>query len=72
MLKQLVIQVTVNGEARKLAGDMTVEALVEMLGFAGRRVAVEINQAIVPRSLYGQRDLAEGDVIEIVQAIGGG
>jgi len=66
------VRVTINGEARELAGNMTIAALVEMLGFAGRRIAVEINQAIVPRSLYAQRELAEGDVIEIVQAIGGG
>jgi len=66
------VKVTINGELRELAGDMNVAMLVEMLGFAGRRVAVEINQAIVPRSLYAQRKLSEGDVIEIVQAIGGG
>jgi len=72
MSEQSPVRVTINGESRELAGDMTVAALVEMLGFAGRRIAVEINQAIVPRSLYGQRELAAGDVIEIVQAIGGG
>ena len=72
MSNQSVIQVTVNGEERELAGNTTVAALVETLGFAGRRIAVEINQAIVPRSLYTQRVLAEGDVVEIVQAIGGG
>ena len=66
------VRVTINGESRELTGDMTVATLVEMLGFAGRRVAVEINQAIVPRSLYAKRELSEGDVIEIVQAIGGG
>jgi len=72
MSEKSPVRVTINGESRELAGDMTVAALVEMLGFAGRRIAVEINQAIVPRSLYGQRELAAGDVIEIVQAIGGG
>ena len=72
MSKPSPVRVTINGESRELAGDMNVAMLVEMLGFAGRRVAVEINQAIVPRSLYAQRELAEGDVIEIVQAIGGG
>lgn len=72
MSERTPLRVTINGESRELAGDMTVATLVEMLGFAGRRVAVEINQAIVPRSLYVQRELSEGDVIEIVQAIGGG
>ena len=66
------IKVAVNGETRELTDAMTVAALVEMLGYGGRRIAVEVNQAIVPRSLYGQCELAEGDVIEIVQAIGGG
>lgn len=72
MSERSPVRVTINGEARELPGDITVAALVEMLGFAGRRIAVEINHSIVPRSLHGQRELAEGDVIEIVQAIGGG
>jgi sulfur carrier protein len=72
MSERTPVRVSINGETRELAGNMTVAMLAETLGFAGRRIAVEINQAIVPRSLYAQRRLAEGDVIEIVQAIGGG
>ena len=66
------VKVTINGEIRELGANVTISVLLETLGYTGRRIAVEVNQAIVPRSLYGQRELAEGDVIEIVQAIGGG
>lgn len=50
----------------------TVLALVEELGFDVRKVAVERNLSIVPRSLHGETALAEGDRIELVQFVGGG
>lgn len=46
--------------------------VVEMLGFAGRRIAVERNLAIVPRSQYAATMLEENDRVEIVHAVGGG
>ena len=60
-----------NGEARDV-GASTVAALVESLGLDVRKVAVERNLAIVPRSQYLATALAEGDRIEIVHFIGGG
>ncbi len=51
---------------------MTAATLLEASGYAGRRVAVEVNREIVPRSLHAQYALHEGDRVEIVQAIGGG
>ena len=66
------IAVTVNGERHALDAPLTVAALLEHLGAAGRRVAVEVNQAIVPRSSHGRHQLADGDVVELVHAIGGG
>ena len=66
------MQVQVNGEARELRDDLTVAELVEELGFAGRRIAVEINLEIVPRSSHSSQRLQTGDRVEIVQAIGGG
>ncbi|HVT35232.1 MAG TPA: sulfur carrier protein ThiS [Nevskiaceae bacterium] len=62
----------VNGEARLLPPGTSVQMLMAELGLAGKRAAVERNGEIVPRSLYAQTTLAEGDRIEIVQAIGGG
>jgi sulfur carrier protein len=66
------IAVSVNGEARQLPPDTTVAALLAQLAPAGRRVAVERNGAIVPKSLHGTTVLADGDRLEIVIAVGGG
>lgn len=63
----------VNGARRTLdTASVTIEGLLKALELSGRRVAVEINEEIVPRSQYGDRQLADGDRIEIVHAIGGG
>ena len=63
--------ITLNGEERRIgAGD--VAALVAELGLDSRKVAVECNLEIVPRSLYGDTALADGDRVEIVTFIGGG
>lgn len=66
------MQVKINGETHEYDSDVSVAMLIEQLGFAGRRIAVEINGEIVPRSLHIEHQLQEGDQIEIVQAIGGG
>ncbi|WP_374655319.1 sulfur carrier protein ThiS [Phenylobacterium sp.] len=63
---------TINGEQRALSGAATVAALVAQLGLDARKVAVERNLEIVPRSAYGKTALADGDRIEIVHFIGGG
>lgn len=66
------MQIQLNGEVRDLASDLTVAQLLEELGLAGRRIAVERNEEIVPRSEHAATRLAEGDRLEIVHAIGGG
>jgi sulfur carrier protein len=66
------MNLTVNGEPRTFDGVADVAALVAVLGLDGRKVAVERNLEIVPRSAYGRTALAEGDRIEIVHFIGGG
>lgn len=63
---------SVNGEARALAGPTTVADLLVALGLDARKVAVERNEAIVPRSVYGTTWLEPGDSLEIVHFIGGG
>jgi len=65
------MRIHVNGDEREVAA-RTVLALVEELGFDVRKVAVERNLTIVPRSLHGETALAEGDRIELVQFVGGG
>ncbi|MBM7334553.1 sulfur carrier protein ThiS [Alloalcanivorax marinus] len=62
---------TVNGDPMTLEGT-TVADLVAQLQLQGRRLAVEVNRDIVPKSEHGQHRLYDGDVVEIVHAIGGG
>ena len=64
--------ITLNGETHRLAAATTVSALLESLGHAGKRVAVERNGEIVPKSQHSTTPLNEGDRIEIVVAVGGG
>ncbi|MBL8553052.1 MAG: sulfur carrier protein ThiS [Phenylobacterium sp.] len=66
------MQLTVNGEVRSFEGVADVAGLVAALGLNTRKVAVERNLEIVPRSVYASTALADGDRIEIVTFIGGG
>jgi sulfur carrier protein len=61
-----------NGEERQFPQSMTVAQLLAELGLAERRVAVEVNQEIVPRSRHGEYHLKDEDRVEVVRAIGGG
>lgn len=62
----------INGAERRFAPPLTVEDLVGKLGVEGRRIAIERNGEIVPRSRYGEVQLADGDRLEVVVAVGGG
>ena len=66
------MRIVLNGLERELDGPLTITALLHASGFAERRVAVELNGEVVPRSLHAQHDVREGDRLEIVHAIGGG
>jgi sulfur carrier protein len=66
------INLVINGEPRDFQTPLKVSDLVETLGFAGKRVAIERNGEIVPRSTYGNTVLLDGDQLEIVVAVGGG
>ena len=68
----LNVQLIVNGESQRRDGPGTVADLVASLGLDPRKVAVERNLEIVPRSLHATTALADGDRIEIVQFVGGG
>ena len=67
-----MIQLSVNGQVQRLEPGANVALLLDALELAGKRVAVEKNGEIVPRSRYGDTRLAEGDALEIVVAVGGG
>ena len=66
------VSLTINGEARALAAPATVASLLEAMSLAGKRVAVERNGDIGPRGLHAATELADGDRLEIVVAVGGG
>ncbi len=65
------MKLIVNGDPHTLNGT-TVADLVAELNLTGRRLAVEVNREIVPKSEHGTHTLREGDVVEVVHAIGGG
>lgn len=65
-------QIVVNGAPRQPPQPATLAGLVRNLGLEGRRIAVEVNGTVVPKSRYAETALAEGDRIEIVGAVGGG
>lgn len=67
-----MIVVTVNGTAHRFGQPLNCQQLLERLNLAGKRVALERNGEIVPRSRLGAQALADGDRIEIVVAVGGG
>jgi sulfur carrier protein len=66
------ILVAVNGQARQLPHATTIAQLLAQLDTAGKRIAVERNGEIVPKSLHASTELAGGDQLEIVIAVGGG
>ena len=67
-----MIALTVNGEAHQFERALNCRELVERLNLAGKRIAIERNGEIVPRSQFLQTPLASGDTLEIVGAVGGG
>lgn len=67
-----MLEVTINGDSRQFGRALAVTELLDELALAGKRVAIEKNGEIVPRSRYAHTRLANGDRIEIVVAVGGG
>ena len=72
MMAALRMRIQLNGESYELPDGETVAALLNRLDLAGRRIAVELNLDIVPRSQHASTALNEGDQVEVVHAIGGG
>jgi sulfur carrier protein len=67
-----VISLTVNGEPRRFDGPLKVEALLRDLALTGKRIALERNGEIVPRSRFPEQMVMDGDKLENVVAVGGG
>jgi sulfur carrier protein len=67
-----MVKILLNGTPRQVTEDLSIGELLDAEGYAQRKVAIEVNREIVPRSLHAQRIVRDGDRIEIVHAIGGG
>ncbi len=67
-----MIQISVNGQSQQVPPGISVSGLIEALALTGKRVAVECNGEIVPRSRHPETNLQDGDRLEIVVAVGGG
>ena len=67
-----MLDIKINGESRQFPEALTVAGLIEQLGDTGKRIAVERNGEIVPKSQHAATPLASGDQLEIVVAVGGG
>ena len=72
MSQTLSLNVIVNGEPRNFSGALSIHGLLTALGLDPKKIAVERNLEIVPRSLYAATALLDGDRIEIVAFVGGG
>jgi len=67
-----VIELVINGDPRTFPAPLSLAQLIELLDLAGKRIAIEKNGEIVPRSQHATTPLASGDRLEIVVAVGGG
>ncbi|MBE9395713.1 sulfur carrier protein ThiS [Pontibacterium sp. N1Y112] len=66
------MQINLNGESLDVRDGASLIDLVEQLGLTGKRIAIELNMEIIPRSEHPSTMLAQNDTVEIVNAIGGG
>lgn len=67
-----VITLSINGANRQFPAVISVADLIEILGYTGKRIALERNGEIVPRSAFHSQQLTDGDKLEVVIAVGGG
>jgi sulfur carrier protein len=66
------MQIVVNGTPTELAEPCTLSNLIDVLKLADRRLAIEVNEELVPRSRFAEHRLTPGDKVEIIHAVGGG
>jgi thiamine biosynthesis protein ThiS len=66
------MNITLNGEKKQVADNITVDGLLESLNIQHQRVAVELNEMIVKKDRYGETIISEGDALEVVSFMGGG
>ncbi len=66
------MKIYVNGQGQERLGGLNAAELIEQMGLTGQRLAMEVNEEIVPRSTFDQHVFVDGDKVEIVHAVGGG
>ncbi len=66
------MQIYLNGEEKQIPDGLDMAGLVELLKLTGQRIAVEVNEELVPRSTFSGHPLKTEDRVEIIQAVGGG
>ncbi len=66
------MEIILNGAAKQVPQQSSIKDLLVEIGVLGERVAIELNQEVVPKSEYASRQLQAADQIEIIQAVGGG
>ena len=66
------MDIRVNGESTRCDSNTTLEQLIQLMGLTGKRIAIELNEEIKPADQFNTIQLKEGDIVEVVQAIGGG
>ena len=64
--------IRLNGDSREIGGPLSISALLEQLEIDARRVAVELNTAVVKKAAYDSSVIKDGDEVEIVNFVGGG
>ncbi|MDP1558225.1 MAG: sulfur carrier protein ThiS [Nitrosomonas sp.] len=67
-----MIELTINGQPQQFESALNVQQLIEQLDLQGKRIAIERNGEIVPRSQFSELALVDGDQLEVVVAVGGG
>lgn len=67
-----MIQLTINGKSRQFETPINVAQLIDHLALHGKRIAIERNGEIIPRSRFSEQILVHGDQLEVVVAVGGG
>lgn len=66
------MQIYLNGEEKQIPEGLDMASLIELLELTDQRIAVEVNEELVPRSTFPGRSLRADDRVEIIQAVGGG
>jgi sulfur carrier protein len=66
------MQIVINGESKIVSESLTAQQLLQELGIVEQKLALEVNEEIVPRSTFSRHVIQPGDIVEIIHAIGGG